>query len=152
MFIFESQFRSIFRTLSNIQDGGFWANIKGLLLFDYFLKDYFFDGLFGENMVFFQYFFKKMNAIYYFFWISNFVIYAWFLLTQNKNIREPELGNMSITSEMMTTAGDLAGKFMVLIPETIKMRVFWKKWKNVIVTWVVYWIQSKWNCSCSLHW
>ena len=57
----------------------------------------------------------------------NAIIYAWFLLAQNKNIREPELGNMYITSEMMTTssiAGDLADKFMVLIPEAIKMRVF----------------------------
>ena len=95
---------------------------------------------------FFKYFFKKMNKIYYFFWISNFVIYSWNLLARNKNIREPQLGNMSITSEMMTTSSIavyLAGKFMVLIPEAIKMRVFWKKWKNVIVTWVMNSIEMK---------
>ena len=54
-------------------------------------------------------------------------MYSWNLFAHNKNIREPQLGNMSITSEMITTssiAGDLAGKFMVLIPEAVKMRVF----------------------------
>ena len=36
IFNFESQFRSIFRTFSNIQDGGFCRN---LLVFDYFCKN-----------------------------------------------------------------------------------------------------------------
>ena len=38
MFNFGSQFRSIFRTLTNIQDGGFCIDSERLLLFDYFLK------------------------------------------------------------------------------------------------------------------
>ena len=38
MFNFGSQFRSTFRTLTNIQDGGFCIDSERLLLFDYFLK------------------------------------------------------------------------------------------------------------------
>ena len=38
IFNFESQFRSIFRTLSNIQDRGFCTNSERLLVFDYFCK------------------------------------------------------------------------------------------------------------------
>ena len=35
---FGSKFRSIFRTLSNIQDRGFCTNIEQLFVFDYFCK------------------------------------------------------------------------------------------------------------------
>ena len=35
---FGSQFRCIFKALSNIQDGGFWKNSEWLLGFDYFAK------------------------------------------------------------------------------------------------------------------
>ena len=38
IFSFGSNFRSIFRTLSNIQDRGFCTNGKRLFVFDYFAK------------------------------------------------------------------------------------------------------------------